>query len=419
MAELDLTNAFNDCVDRITQGQSLEDCLRRYPQYASALRPMLEAGLLVQRIRVQSADVLAAQNRVRRRFEDALRAPQSNRTSPIRRFAFALAAIFIVGFISLGSLTAVSQNSLPGDSLYGVKIFSEGVQRSLFDNDSLESGFDQRRIQEIQQLLALGRPEEVAFSGAITTQNGTNWVIASLPITVSLDIQSRTTAHIGDQVNVTALTTELHTLTALSIQIDEAASSPIPTLPTNTLVPTVTILTQTPTPSASKTPTMPSLLATNTTQPSPSTIIRSATPMPPAPTTSPTRPSTVIPQITILTLTACAPTQPNGWVSYQIQSGDTLSALASKTSITLTELMTINCITDAGRIIVGETIYLPRTPSISVTATSSTSNQGSEGNNSNTSSPTDDHGGGSDSSHGGSGNGDSGKGGSDDGSSHS
>ena len=106
-------------------------------------------------------------------------------------------------------------------------------------------------------------------------------------------------------------------------------------------------------------------------------------------------------------------------ITYQIQSGDTLSELASKTSITLTELMTINCITDAGRIIVGETIYLPRTPSISVTATSSTSNQGSEGNNSNSSSPTDDHGGGSDSSHGGSGNGDSGKGGSDDGSSHS
>ncbi len=51
MAELDLTNVFNDCVDRMAQGQSIDDCLRRYPQYTSTLRPMLEAGLLVQRMR--------------------------------------------------------------------------------------------------------------------------------------------------------------------------------------------------------------------------------------------------------------------------------------------------------------------------------------------------------------------------------
>ena len=100
MAELDLTNVFNDCVDRIAQGQSLDDCLRRYPQYAPTLIPMLESGLLVQRMRVPPADVLAAQARVRRRFEDALRAPPPRRANVARRFAYAMAAILIVGFIS-------------------------------------------------------------------------------------------------------------------------------------------------------------------------------------------------------------------------------------------------------------------------------------------------------------------------------
>lgn len=52
MAELNLTEVFNDCVERLAQGQSIDDCLRRYPQYSSSLSPMLEAGALVQRIRI-------------------------------------------------------------------------------------------------------------------------------------------------------------------------------------------------------------------------------------------------------------------------------------------------------------------------------------------------------------------------------
>lgn len=165
---------------------------------------MLESGLLVQRMRVQPADVLAAQTRVRQRFEDALRAPPPRRTSFALQFVYARSAIFIVGFIAVGSLTTLSQNSLPGDPLYGAKTFSEDLQRSLFDNDALEASFDQHRVQEIQQLLALGRSEDVTFSGIITAQNGTNWVIASLPITVSLDVPNATAARIGDEVRVAA-----------------------------------------------------------------------------------------------------------------------------------------------------------------------------------------------------------------------
>src|SRR5690242_13182320 len=127
MAELDLTNIFNDCVDRFTKGQSVDECLRRYPQYASTLRPMLEAGLLIQRMRVQPAEVLLAQTHVRRRFEDALRAPPRRRTNIASRFVYTIAAILIIGIIALGSLTAASQSSLPGDALYDAKIFSEGL----------------------------------------------------------------------------------------------------------------------------------------------------------------------------------------------------------------------------------------------------------------------------------------------------
>ncbi len=406
MAELDLTNVFNDCVDRIAQGHSIDDCLRRYPQYASTLRPMLEAGLLVQRIRLQPADVLAAQTHVRQRFEDALRAPPPRRTSFALQFVYAIAAIFIVGFIAVGSLTTLSQNSLPGDPLYGAKIFGEGLQRSLFDNEALEASFDQRRVQEIQQLLALGRSEDVTFSGIITAQNGTDWVIASLPITVSLDIPNAASAQIGDEVQVTARTTESRTLTALTIQISEPATAPLPTPTINTLVPTVAVPTQTPSPSLTPTQTI-----TNTPQPSTTKPIPASTHLP---TQSPPPTISTIPHIIILTPTECVAARPSGWVTYQIRSGDSLSALASGQSISLAELMVINCIADAGLIVVGETIYLPSAPSIAPTVpSSSTQSSGSDNSgssNSGNSDPTDDHGGGSDSGHDG--------GGSDDGSGH-
>ena len=65
MAELNLTEVFNDCVDRLTQVQSIDDCLRRYPHYASTLRPMLEAGVLVQRMRIRAIHLDLGEERKR------------------------------------------------------------------------------------------------------------------------------------------------------------------------------------------------------------------------------------------------------------------------------------------------------------------------------------------------------------------
>ncbi|MBI1280257.1 MAG: LysM peptidoglycan-binding domain-containing protein [Anaerolineaceae bacterium] len=406
MAELDLTNAFNDCVDRLAQGQSIDDCLRRYPQFESSLRPMLEAGLLVRRIHTQPEEVLAAQAHVRRRFEDALRAPAPKRQTNFSRLIYALAAILIIAFISVGSLTAVSQNSLPGDPLYSAKRFSESLQQSILNSDDLESSFNQRRVQEIQQLLALGRTELVTFKGVITNKNGTNWTVGSLLVYVESTISDAAFAHIGDEVIVMGHTTESRTVVATAIQILKPASTPVPTA----LIPTQTLdITATPTPG-------PSLTISTTQHVATETII---------PTTrTPVPTLTVRPLPTVLTPTVCAPVQPNGWVSYQIRSGDTLSGLASTTSITMAELMLVNCITDASRIFVGETIYLPRIPAVlpsaaaTATTNQSSGNNSSSSNNSNQDSPkpTDDHG---EDNHSGSGNSGSGSGsGSDSGSSH-
>jgi uncharacterized protein YraI len=65
MASSDLFDAFDDCIACLNAGQSVDDCLRAYPQYAAALRPMLETGLAVRR--AAPAVPAGARNRVRAR----------------------------------------------------------------------------------------------------------------------------------------------------------------------------------------------------------------------------------------------------------------------------------------------------------------------------------------------------------------
>ncbi|MBN1963482.1 MAG: LysM peptidoglycan-binding domain-containing protein [Anaerolineae bacterium] len=100
-----------------------------------------------------------------------------------------------------------------------------------------------------------------------------------------------------------------------------------------------------------------------------------ATPTPDTPTHTPTgvitatstatgtptlTPATI--EATDSTLAACVPTLPDGWVTYTVQSGDTLSHLAAATGTTPEELMVINCIEDVRLIVAGQPVFLPNTP---------------------------------------------------------
>jgi hypothetical protein len=54
----------------------------------------------------------------------------------------------------------------------------------------------------------------------------------------------------------------------------------------------------------------------------------------------------------------CPP--PNGWFAYVVQPGDTLAALAERTSSTLAELAAANCVNNPRQITVGTTVYVPQ-----------------------------------------------------------
>ncbi|MEW6180901.1 MAG: LysM peptidoglycan-binding domain-containing protein [Chloroflexota bacterium] len=77
------------------------------------------------------------------------------------------------------------------------------------------------------------------------------------------------------------------------------------------------------------------------------------------------------------TQTACPP--PTGWQIYFVQSGDSLSEIASRAAITLSELLTANCLTSEA-IIPGAQIFIPplntstplQAPSLSLTISPTT-----------------------------------------------
>lgn len=97
--------------------------------------------------------------------------------------------------------------------------------------------------------------------------------------------------------------------------------------------------------------------------PSPTPLATQGTPLPTFP------PGTFNPSVTPFNLTP--PTidpndgtcpQPQGWVGYVVEPGDSLGALAEATGSTVAALEAANCMNSDDTLFVGETIWLPTNP---------------------------------------------------------
>src|SRR5262245_9844593 len=102
MASTDLSTAFNDCIDRLAKGQSIEDCLRNYPEQVHELRPMLEVGLLIHHARISPGEVVQAKDRVRFRLEEHKRERRVARPFGMAKASGSLLMIVLLVFSGLG-----------------------------------------------------------------------------------------------------------------------------------------------------------------------------------------------------------------------------------------------------------------------------------------------------------------------------
>jgi hypothetical protein len=170
MAE-ELESILNDCIDRLLRGESLEQCLQRYPERAAELRPLLQVALAALRASaVEPRAEFKAQARYQMRsLLHARELKRQPKRLPLLRWLPRWAVIVIVAifaFLVAGTGTvAAASDSLPGDTLYAVKLATERVQLAFTFSDTgkakLEAKFAGRRAEEMARIADRDDPEKV------------------------------------------------------------------------------------------------------------------------------------------------------------------------------------------------------------------------------------------------------------------
>lgn len=168
----------DECLAALRRGESLEDCLARYPQHAQRLRPLLSLALRLgqtPRSEPRPSAQAAAWQRFRLRAAQ-LRAGRGRGAGigwlrPLALAASLLIALFLAG----GATVYAAQDSLPDSPLYRVKLATEEV-RLFFtfddaDRASLLLDQSRERTQEIRELLQRGRPIPGSVLSALRDRN--------------------------------------------------------------------------------------------------------------------------------------------------------------------------------------------------------------------------------------------------------
>ncbi len=105
---------FNDCIDRLAGGATIEDCLNLYPEYRRELSDLLSAGLAVRRMRANPQEVIIASRQIDGLLQAALsdsNATVSNVIKPYRLWLrLAALIIILVGAIALFGLSRFPQD---------------------------------------------------------------------------------------------------------------------------------------------------------------------------------------------------------------------------------------------------------------------------------------------------------------------
>ena len=173
------------CLQELENGADLESVLARYPDLANELRPILSASVMARTMAVPAPSPDAIRRGRAKLLQHAsemreAKAASRRRMIPIfQRLAISLTLAMI--FLASGTgLVGASSTALPGENLYPVKRTWEDM-RLFFTLDPehkelLESEFETERLDEVGELLAEGRDENIQYSGIFKQVNGVMYV---------------------------------------------------------------------------------------------------------------------------------------------------------------------------------------------------------------------------------------------------
>jgi hypothetical protein len=173
--EKEFNNILDECLDRLMfKGDTVEQCLADYPQYAGELEPLLEASLVTSRISSLAPD---QEFKVKARNElfAVLKEAEEKRSRSLFRFGWqsrwaGVVAVIAVLLIAAGSTAAASTGSMPDDFLYPVKRATEQVQLAFtFTNLGKAEAYTRmadRRVEEIIYMVNENDTEEIEVLAA-------------------------------------------------------------------------------------------------------------------------------------------------------------------------------------------------------------------------------------------------------------
>jgi len=110
-----LIEVFEDCVQRLTSGESLERCLSRYPSFAEQLRPMLETVISLRRMQIPQAEVIQDKAIVWDRIQWQMNAARTRSTRGVRSIIQVGAAVFVLLLLLTTTWFVLTRPDLPPD----------------------------------------------------------------------------------------------------------------------------------------------------------------------------------------------------------------------------------------------------------------------------------------------------------------
>ncbi len=156
-----IEDILDKCLERISKGESVSDCLTTYPEQAPELEPLLKTGsaLIRKSLVVQPTPEFKA--KARSQLQGMLCAKSEKAETRVRvpvwhrKWAVAIAAILVVLFVGTGTAVA-SGNASPDEPLYRVKLTVEQVRLTLafsgVSKAKLHIEFAERRASEIAEM---------------------------------------------------------------------------------------------------------------------------------------------------------------------------------------------------------------------------------------------------------------------------
>lgn len=154
----------DDCLERIlVNGESIEECLTLYRQYADELEPLLQMALIAGKAAMSIKPDADFKARARYQFHTALReasAKKHNRFFNWQLKWVTATSLALTLMLSGGGVVAAASNSMPDSPLYSVKLATEQVQLFLTSSSEgeaeLYAKLVDRRVDEIVNMAEAG-----------------------------------------------------------------------------------------------------------------------------------------------------------------------------------------------------------------------------------------------------------------------